>query len=160
MTSSQLTPKYAAEGFYFNYDETDIMAYAKKLASNLMPQDSGDASNEMISFVTKMSTLPSNQKEIVFQMSAKNYWNSIGRKKFPSLFKIAEPILEMISSSAAAERTWSAFRFIHSRLRNLLTNERVDKLIFIYINCVMLDDKDKTDYIMEEGAVLNGTECE
>ena len=65
---------------------------------------------------------------------------------------------EMICSSATAERT-STFKFIHSRLRNRLTNERVRKLVFLYTNYVLLDNKDKNDYILEDGAVLSGIDC-
>jgi hypothetical protein len=62
--------------------------------------------------------------------------------------------------SAAAELTWSTFRIVNSRLRNRLTNERVEKLVFIYINSVLLDENDKNDFILEDGAVLSGTKCE
>lgn len=58
-------------------------------------------------------------------MSSKNYWNFVGAFKYQALYKVAQPIVEMICSAATAERTWSVFRFIHSRLRNRLSNERV-----------------------------------
>ena len=59
-------------------------------------------------------------------------------------------IVEMISSSATSERTWSIFRFIHNRLRNRLTNDRVKKLVFLYTNSVLLDNVDKNNYVLSE----------
>lgn len=147
-----LTPKFAAKGFYFNDDLTDIIGYASELAQkcNLIKADPEKAEQmgaEMIAFVTKMSTLPPKQEEIIFKMGAKSYWNIIGRREFPTLFELAKPIAEMICSSATAERVWSTFNFIHSKLRNRLTNERVNKLVFLYANCFLLDETDQEDYI-------------
>lgn len=155
-----LTPKHAAKGFYFEEDQIDFLGYAKEFALKHEPDEAEKVSDEMNTFVTKMSSLSAKREETTFAMSAKTYWNVIGRQQFPSLFKIAKPIVEMICSSATSERTWSTFRFIHSRLRNRLTNERVNKLVFIYTNCVLLDEIDKNDYILEDGAVISETDCE
>jgi hypothetical protein len=38
------------------------------------------------------------------------------------------------ANSVTSERAWSAMNFIHSKLRNTLSLEAVDKLLFIYIN--------------------------
>jgi hypothetical protein len=48
----------------------------------------------------------------------------------------------------------------HSGSFNRLTNERIKKLVFIYTNCVLLDATDKNDYILEDGAVITGNDCE
>ncbi|KAG5670285.1 hypothetical protein PVAND_000562 [Polypedilum vanderplanki] len=71
-------------------------------------------------------------------MTAEKFWNIVGRDKYPVLFQVSYPIAQMISSSAIAERTWSTFKFIHSRLHTL----------------------DKNDYILEDGAVLNEIDYE
>lgn len=47
-----------------------------------------------------MSSLSQKRQEILFQMSAKSYWNIVGRKEFPALFIFSE----MICSSATAEK--------------------------------------------------------
>lgn len=155
-----LTPKYAANGFYFDDDQIEIMGFAKNFALKINSTAAENVCEEMVAYVTKMSTLPEKQQEIIFQMSAKSYWSIIGRREFPALYEVAKPIVEMICSSATSERTWSTFKFIHSRLRNRLTNERVSKLVFLYTNCVVLDEKDKNDYILESGAVLSGNDCD
>lgn len=155
-----LTPIHAAEGFYFGEDQTDIIGYATKLAQKVNAEDVEIVGEEMLSFVTKMSTLSAKQRDVIFKMSDKNYWSIIGRREFPALYKVAKPIIEMICSSATSERTWSTFKFVHSRLRNRLTNEKVEKLVFLYTNCVLLDENDKTDYILEDGAVLSELDYE
>ena len=50
------------------------------------------------------------------------------------LTKIALCILRIPTSSAASERNWSAFSYIHDKKRNRLTSERVFKLVYIYSN--------------------------
>jgi hypothetical protein len=61
----------------------------------------------------------------------------------------------MICSSAASERVWSIYRFIHTRLRNRLHNEKVEKLAFIYINTAILDKQDKNDYTFDFGTSIS-----
>lgn len=155
-----LTPKYAADSFYFDEDQIDIIGYVEQFATRIDPNTAELVRCEMIAFVTAMSTLSQQRKEIIFKLTVREYWHMYGRGKFPNLFKIAQPIIEMICSSATSERTWSTFKFINSRLRNRLSNEKVKKLVFLYTNSALLDEKDKNDYIMEDGAVLNGNECE
>lgn len=155
-----LTPVHAAKGNYFGEDKIDIIGSAREYALKLDPATAEKVSEEMFAFVTKMSSMTPKREETVFKMSAKTYWSAIGRQQFPSLFNIAKSIIEMICSSATSERTWSTFKFIHTRLRNRLTNDRVKKLVFIYTNCVLLDDIDKNDYILENGAIINETDCQ
>ncbi|KAG5672488.1 hypothetical protein PVAND_002614 [Polypedilum vanderplanki] len=125
-----LTPKHAADGFYFEENKLDFIAAAYDQAIKVNPEIADNVHLQMIEFTGEMATLTQKRKDTLFKMSAKNYWNIIGREKYPALAQIAKPITEMICTSAAAERTWSTFGFIHSRLRNRLTNERVKKLVF------------------------------
>ena len=43
-------------------------------------------------------------------------------------------VLSILTSSAAAERNWSNFGFIHSKLRAHLNNDRLKKLVALYQN--------------------------
>jgi len=43
-------------------------------------------------------------------------------------------VLSIPTSSAAAERNWSNFGFIHNKLRARLNNDRVKKLVALYQN--------------------------
>ena len=47
------------------------------------------------------------------------------------------------ASSAAAERNWSHFGFIHNLRRNRLTNERVFKLISVYSNLHLISNSNR-----------------
>ncbi|KAG2815664.1 hypothetical protein PC116_g14436 [Phytophthora cactorum] len=53
---------------------------------------------------------------------------------YPKLYRFAEKILSIPTSSAANERLWSAHGFTQSKLRNSLRVSTVEKLSFIYTN--------------------------
>jgi len=55
-----------------------------------------------------------------------------------SLSKLALTVMSIPTSSAASERCWSVMGNIHSDNRNRLTDEHVEKLVFIYFNERML----------------------
>lgn len=156
-----LTPKHAANGYYFDDDRREIIGYAKAWALRIQPEAVNKVQEEMIAYVTEMSSLSPHQQEIVFNMNSNSYWKVSGRRDYPTLYEVvAKQITAMVCSSAASERGWSTFRFIHSRLRNRLSNVRVQKLVFVYTNCLMLDQEDKFDYILDEGAVVTGMDCQ
>jgi hAT family C-terminal dimerisation region len=54
--------------------------------------------------------------------------------KCPTLSTFARQLLNTIANSVPSERSWSTMNYIHSKTRNRLSLERVDKLLFIYIN--------------------------
>jgi hypothetical protein len=147
VVSYMLTPKFADEGFFVDNDRVDVFEQVKKFVAIRSPEHAEQAKNEMINFGSKMSDLIGSRKETVFSMNAKKYWNVFGKREFPSLYICAKSVNEMICSSAASERVWSIYRFIHSRLRNRLSNEKVEKLVYIYINCAILDKADDFDYV-------------
>jgi hypothetical protein len=158
--SFMLTPKYAAEGFYVDDDKMEIIEHVNKFVSARNPELGNKAEEEMVEFMSQMSQLVGHRKESFFKMDSKSYWNLFGREKFPALYLAAKEVNEMICSSAASERVWSIYRFIHSRLRNRLSNDKVEMLVFAYINCAILDEIDKTDYIANNAALLTERECE
>lgn len=158
--SYMLTPKYAADGFYVDNDKVDILSHVNKFVSSRYLELGDKAEQEMVQFLSKMSTLPDARRETIFKLDAKSYWNIFGRHEFPALYLCAKSINEMICSSAASERVWSIYRFIHSRLRNRLSNDKVEKLAFVYVNCAILDKHDQTDYMQDIGAALSGMDCQ
>lgn len=155
-----LNPKFAADGFYFDNHRMEILSKAKVFVAHRVPEKAEEAFDEIIKFVAKMSRLSAQQKEIVSRMTARDYWQIFGQREFPSLNIVASAVNEMQPTSAASERIWTIYRFIHSRLRNRLTNEKVEKLVFLYVNCAIMDDADNNDYILDEGALLTGIDCE
>jgi hypothetical protein len=58
-------------------------------------------------------------------------------------------ILMIPSSSAASERNWLAFSYIHDKKRNQLTNEQVMKLVYIYSNYKLICPKQESSDIMK-----------
>jgi hypothetical protein len=52
----------------------------------------------------------------------------------PSLSAFASRLLNTIANSVLSERVWSSMNYIHSKSRNRLSLDTVDKLLFIYIN--------------------------
>lgn len=156
-----LTPINARNGFFFDNDKVEFLDEARKLAEKQYPESEDipiKIIDELIAYIHEMNSI--HESSSIFRMSSIQYWNIIGQQKYPTLGKFGKPFGLMIASSAISERTWSSFSFINSKLRNRLTNDHVRKLVFLYTNCTQLDLKDTNDYIMEEGAVLSGNECE
>ncbi|CAB5198634.1 unnamed protein product [Rhizophagus irregularis] len=87
---------------------------------------------ELVKFHQKNS--PYNNKTI--WLSSTNLSPSVWWQSWPnsSLQQLAIKILSIPTSSAAAERNFSTFRFIHNKICNRLQNKRVKKLVYIYGN--------------------------
>ena len=62
-----------------------------------------------------------------------NWWNLMSGR-YPILSSVAIRILSIPATSAASERNWSTFGFIHSKLRNRLHEERVEKIVYLFWN--------------------------
>lgn len=144
-----LTPKFALTDVYID-GQMEEMIKIKRYAENRDPERAKETMDQMVQYLNDLSTLPPDQKELIETMSASQYWNIFGKNKYPLLFLSAKSINSMICSSAASERVWSIFGFIHKPLRNRLSNEKVEKLVFLYVNSGLLDEKDKNDYIFDE----------
>jgi hypothetical protein len=54
--------------------------------------------------------------------------------EWPAVQKIAVKIFSLATSSAASERNFSTFGFIHSKLGNSLSPKPEEKLVFIKTN--------------------------
>lgn len=119
------------------------------------PELTEETTHEMTKYVEDVSTLTGDQKGFVESMSATQYWNIFGRCRYPLLYGYAKSLNVLACSSASAERAWSIFGFVHRPLRNRLSNEKVEKLVFLYINSAMLDENDKSEYILEEGHIFS-----
>jgi hypothetical protein len=80
-----------------------------------------------------------------FQLLAKRkkspleWWLTDGND-FPDLKKIAIKLFSMATSSASSERNFSTMGFIHSKLRNSLAPQTVEKLVFIKSNIAAFYD--------------------
>jgi hypothetical protein len=64
----------------------------------------------------------------------------------------------MAASSAASERNFSTFGFIHSKLQNRLGPEKVKKLVYVKTNTLQMSDvllNDDYEYDNEEDVQLS-----
>ena len=85
----------------------------------------------------KMPLSEMQKKVDIMQYPGKVWWNTIGREKFPILFKVASRLFVVPTSSAASERIWSVYDFIHTKRRNRLSTDKVDKLVSLYANAAI-----------------------
>ena len=61
-------------------------------------------------------------------MSVLMFWMSHGGP-WPTLQILAKQVFSMVASSAASERNFSAFVFVHTKQRNCLSEASVEKLV-------------------------------
>ncbi|ETK96602.1 hypothetical protein L915_00728 [Phytophthora nicotianae] len=73
---------------------------------------------------------------------------------------IAEKQLTVRQYCAAAERNWSAHKFVHSQVRNRLRNASVENLVFLFFNAKNFDDDDMAFYDMLEDMAANSSDEE
>lgn len=67
-------------------------------------------------------------------ISTIEFYVNLSDSDYPHLKALGLKVFSLVISSCASERNFSAFTFIHSKLRNRLTDDRVNKLISIYVN--------------------------
>jgi hypothetical protein len=97
----------------------------------------------MLSFVLKVqliaTTKEKNDNSFRFKMLMKGrktplqYWQSDGAE-WPDLQKIGVKLFTLATSSASSERNFSTMGFVRSKLRNSLSTETVEKLVYIKTN--------------------------
>ena len=83
------------------------------------------------------------------------YWLSDGGA-WPDLQKICIKLFTMATSSAASERNFSAMAFVHTKLRNSLVPQTVEKLVYIKSNYAAFADciyaSDESDSVVDLSA--------
>ena len=60
------------------------------------------------------------------------------KSRYPLLSSVAIKVLLILVTSAASERNWSTYNFIHFKLQNRMTIDRAEKLVYIYWNIRIL----------------------
>ena len=71
-----------------------------------------------------------------------NWWHLM-KGRYPVLSDVAIQVLSIPATSAASERNWSTFGFIHSKLRNRLHEKRVEKIVYMFWNLRILRSLEK-----------------
>ncbi|ETI56822.1 hypothetical protein F443_00784 [Phytophthora nicotianae P1569] len=92
------------------------------------------------------------------QLTVRQYWQ--GLSEFPLLQDIALTVFASRCSNAAAERNWSAHKFVHSQVRNRLRDASVEKLVFLFFNSKNFDGDDMAFYDMLEDMAANSSDEE
>lgn len=154
-----LTPKFAASAAFLD-DKIEVIGIMKEYAKRNDPITAQETFDQMIEFVHDMTEMTCEKRRLVEGLSAAQFWDIYGQNKYPLVFKHAKKINSMSPSSAASERTWSILGFLHNSLRNKLTNDKVEKLAFLYVNGGSLDEEDQTNYIFEHCFPLQGDNFE
>lgn len=111
-------------------DDT-IKAAADMLATN--EKDHALVSAELSQFVADKALWSEDDKKTNRASTPFNWW-SRRNTTYQRLRPLALRLFCIPTSSAASERSWSIHGFIHSKRRNRLTAERVEKLVFLYTN--------------------------
>ena len=88
--------------------------------------------------------------------SVLQWWKADGTD-WPLLQDLATRVFSMASSSAASERNFSSFGFIHTKLRNRLCPEKVAKLVYIKTNTAQINGLD-FDYDSDDSMDISGSE--
>lgn len=77
-----------------------------------------------------------------FDYNSACWWKLYGTE-VPILQKMAMRILSLTSSSSGCERNWSTFDLIHTKRRNRLTTDRLNSLVFIQFNSILMAKRQK-----------------
>jgi hypothetical protein len=104
--------------------------------------------NQIHEFNSSFAVMGLEEKRDYQDMTPASYWATFGLTQYPLLQQIALRVFQVPTSSAASERVWKVFSFIHSKRRNRLKSSKVEKLAFIYINAALLDQEDDRDYLL------------
>ncbi|CAG8749868.1 10712_t:CDS:1 [Gigaspora rosea] len=83
------------------------------------------------------------------------WWEGNFKESASEQCKVASRILNIPSSSAAAERNWSNFSYIHDKKRSRLTLPRVLKLVYIYSNYKLTRPKSESKDLIEAVLCFN-----
>jgi hypothetical protein len=70
-------------------------------------------------------------KVVIVPVDKRVGWWVLGGKKFPKLAIVARRLLWRHVTSCAAERNWSKWGLVYTKLRNRLSLEKAGKLIFM-----------------------------
>ena len=87
-----------------------------------------------------------------FILFSAEWWLNYGEST-PILRKIVMKVLSQTTTSSNCERNWSTFSFIHTKVRNRLTMQKLNKLVYIHYNIKLRhrqrrrrEFEDQTDY--------------
>jgi hypothetical protein len=139
-----LNPAYQSDHAAMGERElmTGFVAVLDKLLDE--PLERVAAMNEMNAFRTNEGYWAKvTVQDSMDSMDPLTFWRIHGHAA-PVLRKVALMVLSQPVSSSAAERNWSSYGFIHSKLRNRLTPARARDLVYVFTNRRLLNNMTRT----------------
>eukprot|EP00253_Pinus_taeda_P027280 PITA_27280 len=109
-----------------------VMICIEKMFPDVDIQDKINLQQDMYKESSRMFGFSSSQRLKDKKMPS-HWWIDCGTEA-PQLQEFAIRVLSQPCSASSCERNWSVFEHIHSKKRNRLEHERLEKLVFIYYN--------------------------
>jgi hypothetical protein len=132
MTAYMLDPQFLEESKTNGIESTGYAEFTTFVNKRFNQEEAVELFAELVNFRNKSSPY---DNEIIWKsaniLNSSLWWQSWATSK---LQQLAIKILLIPTSSAAAERNFSTFGFIHNKIRNRLKNDHVKKLVYIYGN--------------------------
>jgi hypothetical protein len=141
MAAYMLDPRFIEESKNAGMEATGYAEFTKFTDKRFGQEKSVELFVELVKF--RQKALPYDNETIWMSSSTLN--SSVWWQSWPNseLQQLAIDILLIPTSSAAAERNFFNFGFIHNKIRNRLRNERVKKLVYIYGNLRIFEESNK-----------------
>jgi len=140
----------------------------KTLRAYLPPSDAPRATQAFLRFYTRRGPFREDHSSWGYAEDPVMFWQ-LHFDDNNALAQLADRVLHTLANSVPCERAFSALNQLHTKTRNLLTPERVNKLLYIQINSRTLgrdalagktlesEDEDEDDDLVvdgEEGATF------
>jgi hAT family C-terminal dimerisation region len=125
-------------------DEKEVVLATLK--AHIDPSDLHRATLTFLRYYTRQATFAEHDSSWEWIEEPVIFWQ-LHYDDCPALSKLADRLLHTLANSVPCERNFSSMNVIHSNIRNRLTPERVDKLLYIQINRRTLN----RDIIVKDG---------
>ncbi|CAG8445324.1 10092_t:CDS:2 [Scutellospora calospora] len=113
----------------------DIMTTVSDFIEKYYPKTCTKIYSQLLEYLAYTGPFNNNMAwETVNTTDQITWWTGNFLYSAPELTQFAKRILMIPTSSAASERNWSVFSYIHSKNRNRLISSKVFKLVYIYSN--------------------------
>lgn len=103
---------------------------------------------ELSLFHRRMTNLLPEERSTLENLRSQSYWDVLGKPEFPALAFMATKLIGP-ASAASTERIWSIYRWVHTRLRNRLSLDKIDKIAFLIINEDIVN-VDYTEFLLDD----------
>ena len=163
------TPEHLAANLLHPVHRGELLTEEEKAtASNWIVEFAGGSLEDQQCVGTSLTSFMTNSraftKSKILQLglheNPQKWWQSVPfyvNDISPSLVDIGMRLGALPASSASSERAWSALGVIHTKRRNRLTNDKLEKLGIIYINLRLVIKGNKRQRLQ---AVQRAQECD